>query len=82
MKKTGDVLQAITEEIIFHCWDYASFNFHATLAGMLCPTLIGPQVVQVCEPDKKRLLPPLGVMQTFHREQLPVIGQVTRGPGA
>jgi ABC-type transport system substrate-binding protein len=23
------------------CWDFASFHFHATLAGMLSPTLIG-----------------------------------------
>ena len=33
-----------------------AFDFHATLAGVLSPTLVGYQVVQVRKPHQKRLL--------------------------
>src|SRR5215831_12762303 len=56
------------------CRDCSSFHFHSTLARVLRPTLIGHQVVQVCEPREKRLLAPLGMMEAFHREQLALDG--------
>ena len=56
------------------CRDCASFDFHPTLPGMLGATLIRHQVVQVRQPDKKRLLTPLGMMEAFQREQLPLDG--------
>ena len=52
----------------------AAFHFHPTLPGMLGATLIRHQVVQVRQPDKKRLLTPLGMMEAFQREQLPLDG--------
>src|SRR5262249_24949176 len=51
------------------CWDCASFHFHATLAGMLGPTLIRDEVVQVGEPGEKRLLASTRMMESLHREQ-------------
>jgi hypothetical protein len=41
---------------------------------MLGATLIRHQVVQVRQPDKKRLWAPFGMMEAFHREQLPLDG--------
>ncbi len=38
------------------CGYSPAFHFHATLAGMLSPTLIGDQVVEVRESGEKRLL--------------------------
>ena len=61
-----------------------AFHFHATLAGMLGPTLIGHQVVQVGQPREKRLLAPFGMMEPFHREQFPldgVMGLIQQGAG-
>src|SRR5262249_21327963 len=59
------------------CGGYAAaFHFYPTLPGMLSPTLIGHQVVQVGEPRQKRLLAPVGMMKGFHHEQLPVDGVV------
>jgi hypothetical protein len=66
------------------CGNCASFHFHATLAGMLGPTLIGDQVVEVCQPREKRLLAPFGMMEAFHREQLPldgIMGLIQQGAG-
>ena len=52
---------------------YASaFHFHAALTGMLGPTLIGNQVVEVREPDEKRLLTAVGMVKRFHHKQFPV----------
>ena len=31
-------------------------------------------VVQLCEPSQERLLVPVGMMEAFHREQLPLDG--------
>jgi hypothetical protein len=45
------------------CGDCSSFHFDTTLAGMLGPTLIGDQVVQMCQPRQKRLLAPFGMME-------------------
>src|SRR5216684_2846522 len=59
------------------CWDCASFDFHATLAGMLGPTLIRNQVIQVREPREKRRLAPVWMMEPFHREQFPLDGVVS-----
>jgi len=56
------------------CRDCASFDFHPTLASVLGPTLIGHQVVEVRQPREKHLLVPFGVMEAFHREQLPLDG--------
>jgi oligopeptide/dipeptide ABC transporter ATP-binding protein len=50
----------------------AAFHFHPTLTRMLGATLIRHQVVQVRQPDKKRLLAPFGMMEAFHCEQLPL----------
>ena len=47
------------------CWDCASFHFHATVAGMLGPTLIRDEVVQVGEPGEKRLLAATGMMESL-----------------
>jgi hypothetical protein len=58
------------------CWHFPAFDFHATLAGMLGPTLIRHQVVQVGQPRQKRLLTTTGLVKPFHREQFPVDGVV------
>src|SRR6266478_8802494 len=66
------------------CRDCASFDFHPTLASVLGPTLIGHQVVEVRQPREKHLLAPFGVMEAFHREQLPldgVMGLIQQGAG-
>ena len=66
------------------CWDCTTFDFHPTLASVLGPTLIGHQVVEVCQPREKRLLAPFGMMEAFHREQLPldgVMGLIQQGAG-
>lgn len=39
------------------CRNFSAFHFHATLAGMLGPTLIGYQVIQVREPREKWQVP-------------------------
>src|SRR5215475_1300022 len=49
------------------CGDCASLNLHTTLAGMLRPTLIGDQVIEVRQPCQKRLLATPWVMKAFHR---------------
>jgi hypothetical protein len=54
------------------CGDCASFDFHATLAGVLRPTLIGDQVIEVGEPWQKRLLAPFRMMEALHGEQFPL----------
>jgi hypothetical protein len=62
----------------------AAFHFHPTLTRMLGATLIRHQVVQVRQPDKKRLWAPLGMMEAFHREQLPldgIMGLIKQGAG-
>ena len=69
------------------CWDCASFDFHPTLASVLGPTLRGHEVVEVRQPREKHLLVPFGVMEAFHREQLPldgVMGLIQQGlwPGS
>jgi hypothetical protein len=50
------------------CGDDASFDFHPTLPGMLGTTLVGHEVVQMCQPSEKRLLAPFGMVKAFHRE--------------
>jgi len=49
------------------CRDFSSFDFHATLTGVL-GTLIGHQVIQERETVQKRLLAPFGVVEAFHGE--------------
>jgi transposase len=57
------------------CGGYsAAFHFHATLAGMLGPTLIRDEIVQVGEPREKRLLAAPGMMESLHHEQFPADG--------
>src|SRR5262245_27781199 len=66
------------------CRDCSSFHFHSTLARVLRPALIGDEVVQVGESREKRLLAPFGVMEAFHREQLPldgIMGLIQQGTG-
>ena len=66
------------------CRDSASFDFHATLAGVLGPTLVGDEIVQVGEPDKKCLLTPMGMMERFHHKEFPVdgvMGLIEQGAG-
>jgi hypothetical protein len=50
------------------CRDFASFDFHPTLPGMLGATLVGHQVVQMGQPSKKRLLTASWVVKAFHHE--------------
>jgi hypothetical protein len=66
------------------CWHFPAFDFHATLAGMLGPTLIRHQVVQVGQPREKRLLAATGMMESLHREEFPldgVVGLIEQGAG-
>jgi hypothetical protein len=56
------------------CWDCSSFDFYPTLTGMLGATLVGDQGVQMCQPDQKRLLAPLRMMEALHHEQFPMDG--------
>src|SRR5262249_49211642 len=51
------------------CGDAPAFHFHATLAGMLRPTLIGDQVIEVRQPCQTRLLAATGWVKPFHRKQ-------------
>ena len=45
------------------CGYAPAFHFHATLVGMLSPTLIGDQVVQMGQPREKCLLTPTRMMK-------------------
>ena len=57
------------------CGGYASaFDFYATLASVLRPTLIRDEVVQVGEPREKRRLAATGMMAALHHAQFPVEG--------
>ena len=56
------------------CGDAPAFHFHATLAGMLRPTLIGDQVIEVRQPCYKCLLSATGMVKAFHREQFALHG--------
>src|SRR5439155_25193251 len=58
------------------CRYSSAFDFHATLASVLGPTLIRHQVVQVRQPREKGLLAAAWMMKPFHREQLAVDGVV------
>jgi hypothetical protein len=54
------------------------------LAGMLGSMLVKNQVAQVCQPDKQRLLAPLGMMAALHRVPLRldgVVGLIRQGAG-
>jgi hypothetical protein len=56
---------------------YASaFHFHAASTGMLGPTLIGDQVIEVRESGEKRLLTAVWMVKRFHHEQRPLDGVV------
>jgi hypothetical protein len=59
------------------CGDCASFHFHAALASVLSPTLVGDQVVSMGEPSQKCLLTATWMMKSFHGEQLPLKGVVS-----
>ena len=48
------------------CRDFPSFDFHPTLASVLGATLVGDEVVQVCQSCKKRLMIPVGMMEALH----------------
>ena len=65
------------------CGGYAAaFHFYPTLPGMLSPTLIGHQVVQMCQPREECLLAAAWMMEAFHREEFPldgVVGLVQQG---
>ena len=56
------------------CWNFSAFDFHPTLPGMLGPTLIRHQVVQMRQPREKRPLAPCGMMEAFHGKQFPLDG--------
>ena len=43
---------------------------------MLSTALIGSQIVRTCQPSKRRLLAPFGMMEALHRQQLPLAGVV------
>jgi hypothetical protein len=64
----------------------STFHFHAALTGMLGPTRIGNQVVEVRAPGEQRLLTAVGMVTRLHHAQLPldsVVGLVSprAGPG-
>ena len=50
------------------CGDCTSFHLHPTLPSMLGTTLVGHQVVQMCEPSQERLLAAFGMMKSLHHE--------------
>ena len=52
--------------------DAAAFDFHATLTRVLGPTLIRDQIIEVRQPDQKRLLAARGMMEPLHGGQLPL----------
>jgi hypothetical protein len=54
--------------------DSSALHCHATLTGMPGPTLIGHQVVEVCQPREERLLAATRMMEPLHREQFPLDG--------
>jgi hypothetical protein len=61
-----------------------AFHCHPALTGMLRPTLIGDQVVQVRQPRQKRLLTATWMVKPLHREQFPldgVMGLIRQGAG-
>jgi hypothetical protein len=53
-------------------WYTPAFHLRATLPSMLGTPLIGDQVIEVRQPCKKRLLAPLGMMESFYGEQFPL----------
>ena len=58
------------------CGGYAAaFHFYPTLPGMLSPTLIGHQIVQMCQPREECLLAAAWMMVT-------VDGQITLSTSA
>jgi hypothetical protein len=66
------------------CGDSSTFDFYATLAGVLGPALIRDEVVQVRQSRQKRLLAALGIMEPLHGEQFPldgVVGLIQEGAG-
>ena len=66
------------------CGYVPAFDFHAALPGVLRPTLIGDQVIQVREPHQKRLLIAAWMVKPFHGEQFPldgVVGLIEQGAG-
>src|SRR5712691_12081 len=48
------------------CRDFSSFHFHPTFASMLGATLVGDQVVQMCQPREKCLFTATGMMKPLH----------------
>ena len=70
-RKPPEVRNLQIEEPVV-CRQSPSFHFHPTLTRMLGATLIRHQVVEVCQPREKRLLPSPWMIETFHREQLPL----------
>jgi hypothetical protein len=58
------------------CGQVSAFHFYTTLAGMLGPTLIGNQVVGVCQSSEKRLLAATWMVKPLHREEVPLEGVV------
>ena len=56
------------------CRQSSAFDFHPAPPGMLGPTLVGDQVVQVRQSCEKRLLTAPWVMKPFHGEQFPLDG--------
>jgi len=58
------------------CGYTSTFDFHATVAAVLGPTLIRHQVVEVCQPCEKRLLAATWMVKPLHREEFPLDGVV------
>ena len=44
------------------CWDFASFDFHPTLTGVLGASLVRHEVIEMCQPSQEGLLAPLGMI--------------------
>ena len=66
------------------CRYTSAIHFHAASPGMLGPTLIGDQVIEVREPGEKHLLTALWMVKRFHHAQLPrdgVVGLVSQRAG-
>jgi len=72
----------IEEPIV--CRYSSAFHFQPTWTSVLGPTLIGDEVVEVGQPRETRLWTATGMMEPFHREQLPldgVVGLIQEGAG-
>jgi hypothetical protein len=58
------------------CRYSSACHFHAASPGMLGPTLLWSQVIEVRAPGEQRLLTAVGMVNRFPQEPLPLNGVV------